>query len=543
MESINVRESLHFKLLAAYFISAAMIVSGGAIGVTGLKIALGHYQQDVRVMQESATSVLHIQSLFKVQVQEWKNVLLRGKDPQKLDKYWKGFQEKESQVDQEAGNLAASLPEGKAKEKIESFIVAHHKMATGYRDGFAAFTQANNDPFIGDKAVTGIDRAPSALLDEAEKEINLQAAQVEADADHTAHIGIISGLVAILIMLGIGYIIFEVLISKSIIKPTHSLVAELKRLADGQLASPVNVNASGETKVLARNAELLRKGLADIITKAQDSSVAVVSGGREMHDSASVILREAQSQSEIATGMASAMEELEATIKNISEEAEAVRRESTEVGQCALTGQNLVEDLIKDMHTVSNHLSGAANNVSVFVNNAHSISSLTQQVKDIAEQTNLLALNAAIEAARAGDQGRGFAVVADEVRQLAEKSAKSAMQIDVVTKELVASTTSVEQSIIEGNKELANGVLRSDQVSAALASAIEGVRDVGRDIGLIADAVLEQHKAAEFIAGQSEQLARQSEENAESVMRIHGGINQMNTCSSNLQSAMLAFRI
>ena len=35
---------------------------------------------------------------FKIQVQEWKNVLLRGKKQESLDKYWKQFESQESKV-------------------------------------------------------------------------------------------------------------------------------------------------------------------------------------------------------------------------------------------------------------------------------------------------------------------------------------------------------------------------------------------------------------------------------------------------------------
>lgn len=537
------RSSLRNKLLAAYLISATFVIVGGAISATGLQNALSNYQHHVRAMHNNATSVLRIQNDFKVQVQEWKNVLLRGKDPDDLAKYWKNFQEKEAGVNLQSQELLARLPKGSARQKVEAFIDAHQKLAGDYRKGFSAFTAANADPYAGDHAVTGIDRAPNNLLNEAVAEIEKQTADVSAKADRDAEQGIRSGILVLLVTLGSGVAVFELLIRKSIVVPTRVLVDELQRLADGKLAHPVKLHASGEIGLLAKNAESLRQGLTDIISKAKDSSSAVANGSSEMYQSASAILRDAENQSEIATSMARAMEELGHTISEISREAEAVKNNAESAGESAQVGKKLVEDQTQAIHGVAVKLSNAVEKVSEFADCAHNISALTQEVKEIADQTNLLALNAAIEAARAGEQGRGFAVVAEEVRKLADKSAKSANQIALVTQALEGNTAAVGRSIIESNQELAVVASNSDQVSASLASNFGAIAAIGHELGHITDAVFEQRRTVVLIATQSEQLARQSEQNSASVRLIHGNLDQMNLFSRDLLDSMFVFQV
>ena len=104
---------------------------------------------------------------FKVQVQEWKNVLLRGKDAAQLKRYWAAFEKEEAAIQTQAAQLLKGLPAGDARERVQQFAQAHQRMGTDYRKGLEAFHSAGQDPQAGDQAVKGMDREPAKLLDQA----------------------------------------------------------------------------------------------------------------------------------------------------------------------------------------------------------------------------------------------------------------------------------------------------------------------------------------------------------------------------------------
>ena len=68
------------------------------VGFQQLDSAMASYASVVQVdvaHERQATTML---AEFKTQVQEWKNTLLRGKDPKQLDKYWAAFHKHEAVV-------------------------------------------------------------------------------------------------------------------------------------------------------------------------------------------------------------------------------------------------------------------------------------------------------------------------------------------------------------------------------------------------------------------------------------------------------------
>jgi len=115
--------------------------------------------------------------------------------------------------------------------------------------------------------------------------------------------------------------------------------------------------------------------------------------------------------------MATAMEEMNATVLEVAKNAGETAEASGKANSVAREGGAMVQNTLSEIREVATTTASLSEALGGLSQSAQGIGKVMGVINDIADQTNLLALNAAIEAARAGDAGRGFAVVADEERQ------------------------------------------------------------------------------------------------------------------------------
>ena len=129
------------------------------------------------------------------------------------------------------------------------------------------------------------------------------------------------------------------------------------------------------------------------------------------------------------TSIATAMEEIDTTIRDMSKSVVSINEEMKAMVAQNETMDEELEKRVRDIESHNSKIIEVVENIKDLGHATENIGNVVTAISDIADQTNLLALNASIEAARVGDAGRGFAVVADEIRKLSQKT-------EVLTKDI-----------------------------------------------------------------------------------------------------------
>jgi methyl-accepting chemotaxis protein len=198
------------------------------------------------------------------------------------------------------------------------------------------------------------------------------------------------------------------------------------------------------------------KSVAGALTKTADTTFT--QAGLANHASAGA--------ADNSRAVASATEQLQASIKEISSQAHQTNAAVTEASES--TAQS------------SAGISGLAEAT-------ERIGSVVELIRSIAQQTNLLALNATIESARAGEAGKGFAVVAAEVKNLATQTSRATDEIAQQITEVQTRTRDAVGAI----RTISSKVAQINSLTGAIAAAVEqqeaATREIAENVTMAAD--------------------------------------------------------
>ncbi|WP_085917680.1 methyl-accepting chemotaxis protein [Halomonas sp. CSM-2] len=338
-----------------------------------------------------------------------------------------------------------------------------------------------------------------ALEDQVADSIVTQTAALRQEAQQALwqYVGI--ALVASLVAIGVA-----ALIVRAITQPLHLALSSIETRGN-DLTQRLKVPGSDELSQLYRAFNESSAVTENLVAEIKHNAQSVAVASNQIAQGNQDLAQRTEEQSASLVQTASSMEQITATVRQSSDNAQQAQKMTGEVAEEAKEATHVASQAQQAMQLIQQ-----AN---------EQVTSIVATIDNIAFQTNLLALNASVEAARAGEHGRGFAVVADEVRKLASRSADEASQIRQLVdnnvnkiaegETLVTSTNNTLERIAQRVKQMA-GLM--DEMASATHEQSSGIEEINRAMVQLEDVTQQNASLVEEVAAASRSLDEQADD-------------------------------
>ena len=216
-----VRASRKNRLVVLAGLLAFILIANGVIGLFALSYSNENHLADLQNIGQLARALgtaRAAQVHLKKQVQEWKNILLRGADPAEFTRYRAAFDEEERQVQKELRELSELLQKTQvATAQVEEVRKSHELLGVQYRNALQEYrSETSSSALAVDKKVRGIDRAPTdemdAIVDQIQRQAGELSIKIAEDTNsryqtlrHILIAGTSAGVIVVLIFLGLSF--------------------------------------------------------------------------------------------------------------------------------------------------------------------------------------------------------------------------------------------------------------------------------------------------------------------------------------------------
>jgi len=339
------------------------------------------------------------------------------------------------------------------------------------------------------------------------------------------------------------YFFTRLIIRRFVVKPVEAIKSHLSEVINGHMSGQVDISGRDEMGEVLCSVQSTKVLLGSIIDQIASVSGHIDDRAKHLSGAMTKVKEGSHMQSDAASSMAAAVEEMTLSIDHIADNAGEVKRISENSALLASEGGKIVQNVINDMEKTNQTVMNTAQTIQQLGDQSDQINNVVKVIKEIADQTNLLALNAAIEAARAGEQGRGFAVVADEVRKLAEKTGRSTEEIAGMIDTVRANTGNAIAEMLATVEMVKASSAMAEKAGSAIVEINQGVSRALSGVEDITSSIKEQSMASREIATNVEKVANMSDRNSEAASQVFGAVENLETLSSSLEQSIRHFQI
>ena len=518
LDRISVRAKL--LVLGGSLVGIAVCLwAGGFYFTNRLATQATHLRETLQTVNQAGDLARTSEIEFKNQVQQWKDLLIRGGNPAELADHRNAFEAKSQLVDERLAALKQALTAlgtGNVQDADQA-LEAHAALNKHYHDALAAWNAADPLTYRAvDAQVKGFDKPMAAALQALAESTFLQQRLVELreQAIMKATIRWNTLFNGALLVCGV---LLAALIARTITNRIRRSLGEvtdgIERMVAGDFSRGVEVHSQDELGRMAADFNNLLQRFQELFGQLRDASAKVASGSTELSATAGEV---AQTAGEIAQFSERQRATAEQTAAAVTEFASSIREVSAHVRASNLR----METMVQSAEDGARKGAATVAAMQVIGRNAKDIGNILSVITEIANQTNLLSLNAAIEAAKAGEHGKGFAVVAEEVRKLAERSGSAASEVVVLIGQ--SHKAMEEGSATVAGTEAALKLLRQD---------IQVVAGLSREIGVASE---EQNRTSDELARRTDDSSAATERSAAAAHELTATVEEVNKTAEYL---------
>ena len=378
-------------------------------------------------------------------------------------------------------------------------------------------------------------------------------------------------------------VIAAVLITRAVVKPLSTIVAQMDELASGRLDLKISNTEQGDEigamaralssvqanlAAIAEAADQIAKGnltvsieprsewdrlgiaLKTMLVQLRSLVAETTNTAKAVHGGATTISASVENQaaasSQLSSSVAeitSTMEELSASSSQISEHSGAVVDIANKTLDSSRMGTEAMEHLAARMASIRDENRNSLNDIIGLGKTSKEISKVMTIINVIADQTKLIAFNAALEAASAGESGRRFGVVAAEIRRLADSVTDSTGEIESKVSEIQDSISRLVITSEKGASGIVEGMEATTHTASRLSELVDAASKTASAAQQISLSTQQQKTAVGQVVIALREIVGTTHHTAQSMSQLSDVSRNMATLSSDMDAQVRRFRL
>ncbi|HCJ11714.1 MAG: hypothetical protein A2Y14_01310 [Verrucomicrobia bacterium GWF2_51_19] len=350
---------------------------------------------------------------------------------------------------------------------------------------------------------------------------------------------------------------FSLVLMHLLMTALNSLIYASQKLEEGDLTVRIPIFSKdeiGQTSAkfnqfiekfqgIIRNLDTNTHQLGDASFNLTETSQQMYDVSERMNSQASRVAKAGGDLSANIEFMAASAEEISALANSVSKSVQEINTSLNEVAKSC----SKESEIAAKANQKADEAMAIIRDLGVA---AEQVNEIVEIISDVANQTTLLALNANIEAADAGDRGKGFTVVANEIQALAQRSAKSTIQVTNRIKKIQKDVKKSVYAMSEVSKIIGEVSKISESITVSIEEQSATINEVAKSVSSSSEAtselarnIQESSKGANEVSENIQGVSSATDSSTASAQATYSSAEKLSQVSNVLRKIVRQFRV